>query len=296
MIKREGLFSTDNMTRSDRCLHTPGNFAKQNLLYVQEVGTLQSVQPHRCAREKLDSFLFLMVLEGKGNLEICGEDTEVHVGDCALIDCMEHYEHISDAKEAWRLAWVHFNGKSAREYYELFLKLNENRRVFHTNTVENWRGLIQDIREKQREKSFLAELHSGEMLLRLLNGIIECVSNPASIEYQNSRDRVNEIRQLLNEEFVQSNILEMLQDTFSESVSDLNELFSSVYGISIEEYISNRRYNYAKELLRFSIKSEEQIARESGIGDMIALQQMFRENEGVTAEEYRKKWAGWVRS
>ena len=296
MIKEEGIFPTDNMTQSDRCLHTPGSFAKQNLLYVQEVGTLQSVQPHRCAREKIDSFLFLIVLEGKGNLEIRRENIEVKAGDCALIDCMEHYEHISDEKEAWRLAWVHFNGRAAREYYNLFLKFNGNHCVFHTNTFEIWSKLLQDLREKQREKSFLAELQSGELLLHLMNCVIECVANPAIIESQKSKERANEIRQMLNEEFTQNNILPMLQETFAEPVAALNKLFAGAYGISIEEYIGNRRYNFAKELLRFSIKSVEQITKESGIGDMIVLQQMFRENEGVTAEEYREKWAGWVRN
>lgn len=296
MNMKEGLFSTDNMTRSDRYLHTPGNFAKQNLLYVQEVGTLKSIQPHRCAREKIESFLFLIVLEGKGNLGVCGENIEVKAGDCALIDCMKYYEHISDEEEAWRLAWVHFNGKAAREYYELFLKLNGNSSVFHIKTIELFNKQIQNIQKKQKEKSFLAELQSGEMLLHLMNCVIECVANPAVIESQKSKEQVNEIRQLLNEEFVQGGILSMLQETFEEPVSVLNDLFSRTYGISIEEYVSNRRYNLAKELLRFSIKSVEQIAEESGIGDMIVLQQMFRENEGVTAEEYRKKWAGWVRN
>ena len=55
MIKKNSLFSTEGMTKSDRCLHTPGVFAKQNLLYIQEVGRLESLQPHRCIREKLDS-------------------------------------------------------------------------------------------------------------------------------------------------------------------------------------------------------------------------------------------------
>ena len=63
----------------------------------------------------------------------------------------------------------------------------------------------------------------------------------------------------------------------------------------MEEYISSRRFNAAKELLRFSIKPVEKVAKEAGIGDMIVMQQMFRENEGMTAEEYRAKWAQWVR-
>ena len=50
MIKKDGLFFNEGMTKSDRSLHTPGSFAKQNLLYVQEVGRLQSLTPHKCIK------------------------------------------------------------------------------------------------------------------------------------------------------------------------------------------------------------------------------------------------------
>lgn len=44
------MFATEGMTSSDRSLHTPGDYAQQNLLYVQEVGRLKSLKPHRCIR------------------------------------------------------------------------------------------------------------------------------------------------------------------------------------------------------------------------------------------------------
>ena len=48
------LFSTTGITDSDRILHTPGEFARKNLLYVQEVGKLKSLQPHKSQRERID--------------------------------------------------------------------------------------------------------------------------------------------------------------------------------------------------------------------------------------------------
>lgn len=70
--------------------------------------------------------------------------------------------------------------------------------------------------------------------------------------------------------------------------------FAQHYGISIDEYVDNRRLNAAKELLRFSVKPVAQVAAASGIGDVAAMQQMFREKEGMSAEEYREKWAQWI--
>ena len=169
MIERESLFVTKDVTRSERSLHTPGSFAKQNLLYVQEVGRLQSLQPHRCIREKLDSFLFMIVLEGKGNLAVGDTEYALEKGCCAFIDCMEHYEHISDEADAWKLAWVHFNGNAARAYFELFLKCNHDNKMFHTEDIEKWNSLIGTLLAYQGDKSLQAELYCGEYLLHLVN-------------------------------------------------------------------------------------------------------------------------------
>lgn len=295
MVREENIYTTVKMTKSERYLHTPGSFAKQNLLYVQEVGHLESLQPHKSTREKLNSFLILIVLEGKGNLEIDGIETAVSRGDCAWIDCMKHYEHISDENDAWKLAWVHFNGKNARAFYELFVKLNDTKAVFHVENVNEWFDIIKDIMACQREKNILSELACGEQLLHLLNKVIKCVSSSLNINSEQEKLAAAEIREFINEQYVEKNVLELVSNEFKRSFEDIASVFKTAYGISIEEYISRRRYNIAKELLRFSVKPIETVAVESGIGDSILMQQLFIENEGMSADEYRRKWAGWIR-
>lgn len=295
MIKKEGLFFNEGMTKSDRSLHTPGNFAKQNLLYVQEVGRLQSLTPHRCIRENLDSFLFLIVLEGKGYLNIAGKHYEIQKGTGAFIDCMRHYEHVSDEADAWKLAWVHFNGYVARGYYELFLKYNGNENIFTANPVKQWDDIVGELLEKQNDKSLIAELSSGELLLRLTNLMIERVANDAVSENKTEKLTANEIREYLNEKYADAEVLSNMEKEFSESAEELDKSFIRYLGISMEEYISNRRLNAAKELLRFTIKPIAQVAMETGIGDIAAMQQMFRESEDMSVEEYRMKWAQWIR-
>ncbi|MCI9218150.1 MAG: helix-turn-helix domain-containing protein [Lachnospiraceae bacterium] len=295
MVKKERFFSTEGIAQSDRSIHTPGAFARQNLLYVQEVGRLQSLQPHKCVRENLDSWLFMVVLKGKGSLDIKGKHYELVQGDCALIDCKEHYEHISDGQDAWNLAWVHFNGHGAKGYYELFIKCNGNENVIRGGDASGWDGVIGELLAAQKERSFQAELHCGELLLGLLNRIIDSVSDGAVLNSEQEKQAIEELREYLNEQFAERDILALLEKNFGEDLKPLGKSFLNKFGISVEEYISSRRFNAAKELLRFSIKPVEKVAKEAGIGDMIVMQQMFRENEGMTAEEYRAKWAQWVR-
>ena len=75
------LFSTTGITDSDRILHTPGEFARKNLLYVQEVGKLKSLQPHKSQRESLNSFLFLGVINGEGTIFTGEKSYKVKEGD-----------------------------------------------------------------------------------------------------------------------------------------------------------------------------------------------------------------------
>ena len=59
--------------------------------------------------------------------------------------------------------------------------------------------------------------------------------------------------------------------------------------------ILNRRFNAAKELLRFTIQPMSEVITESGIGNEDLFYQLFRENENMTPEEYRKNWAQWIK-
>lgn len=284
------------MSQSDRCLHTPGSFAKENLLYVQEVGNLRSLKPHKCVRENLDSFLFLIVLDGKGSLDVKGKHYQVQKGSCALIDCMEHFEHISDEQDAWNLAWVHFNGRSARGYYELFMRYNKDENVFEVKDTQKWDDLLKELLNKQKERNLQSELYCAELIQHLLNMMIENVADLDTVASEEEKAIANEIREQVNMQYADAKVLEELEKSFSESIKELSTKFRRYFGISLEEYISNRRFNAAKELLRFSIKPVDEVVAESGIGDLIAMQKMFQDNEGMSAEEYRAKWAAWIRN
>lgn len=295
MIKREELFGTGGMTSSDRSLHTPGNFARRNLLYVQEVGRLKSLKPHRCVREKLESYLFMMVLKGRGSLTAEGRVYELQAGDCALIDCMEHYEHISDEQDGWELAWVHYYGNTAQSFYELFRKGNGGTPVFSIHDTERWNELIGRLLELQNDRSMLAELQCGELLLHLQYQILQSLSDSSALKDEQEKQLMDSVREWLNEHYAEEDVAGELALAFSQRSEELNGSFVQYYGIRIEEYVDSRRFNAAKELLRFSIRPVEEVASLSGIGDAASMQQMFREKEGMTAEEYRQKWAQWIR-
>ena len=99
---------------SNRILATPSAYARKNYLYVQEVGTLHSVEPHISKRQNLNSFLFIVVMNGSGTVTFDGQQFSVETGNCIWIDCSHSYSHESSADDPWTLMWVHFYGKQPK--------------------------------------------------------------------------------------------------------------------------------------------------------------------------------------
>ena len=105
------------LVKSNRIIYTPSNFARTNLLHLQEVGQLQAQKPHTSERKNLASYLFFTIIEGSGVLVYNGKKYPLRVGDCVFIDCRKSYSHRSDL-ELWTLKWVHFYGPNMGGIYE----------------------------------------------------------------------------------------------------------------------------------------------------------------------------------
>ena len=81
-MSEDALFDTNDMTSSKRYLHTPSEFARKKLMYVQETGSLKSIKPHVSSRNNLESYLFFIVTSGHGRVAYDGKNYDIKVGDC----------------------------------------------------------------------------------------------------------------------------------------------------------------------------------------------------------------------
>lgn len=289
------LFTTTGITDSTRMIHTPGDFSKKNLLYVQEVGRLKSLQPHKSSRENLDSYLMMGVLSGEGVVVVGGTEYKVKKGNIVFLNCMEHYEHESSEKKPWELAWVHFNGNIAGAYFEQFAQKSGGTPVFSTKNMKEYEKLIDKLMDYQQHKELESELKSGEILLQLCNmSLINAITKEKQV-VESDYELYNEIRELVNDKYTDKGLMETIVSKFGADEEELNIGFKKCYGIELRDYILNRRFNAAKELLRFTIKPVKEIVDESGIGNVDLFRRLFLDSEGMSAEDYRNRWAQWVK-
>lgn len=276
-------------SQSERILATPSPYAKEHFLYVQEVGSLQSIESHISSRKNLNSYLFLAVLGGSGTLTYGDRTQEIKSGDCAFIDCRRPYAHESSDSDPWRLIWVHFNGADAAHFYESYLEQGHEF-FFHPVSILPFVETITELYEISRERSFMSELNAHRRLTELITEIYA--------QQERKTDTVSgklrQIREYIDLHYAEKITLDSLSELFYISKYHMSREYRQAYGTTIVSDITGKRISHAKSGLRFTAAPIEQIAEESGFQDSAYFIHVFKKAEGMTPLQYRNKWKGRV--
>ena len=273
---------------SNRILATPSSHARKHYLYVQEVGTLQSLEPHISKRQNLSSYLFLVVLDGEGTLSYMNETHRITAGDCAWIDCTKPYSHESSAEHPWSLKWVHFNGNEVRSYYDYYLS-RENSYLFHPRSILPFTDVLDQLYLCQQTKNSLMELTSSKYITDI---ITLCFTENESLKQKESSipEKLGQIHEYISENYASKISLEDLSERFFISKYHLSREYKKVYGNTIGNVLTSQRISHAKSMLRFTDDSIDTIATVCGFQDSAYFIKVFKKAENMTPLQYRKKW------
>ncbi len=273
---------------SNRIISTPSQYAREHYLYVQEVGTLQSLEPHISKRQNLSSFLFFAVLDGEGILSYEAKTYSLSAGDCVWLDCTHPYSHESSANAPWSLMWVHFNGKDAAEYYESY-KQQGNPFLFRPRNLVLFTNTLSQLYQAQQDTASLADIISHKYITDLITLCFTENRTEHSGEYS-ILEKLNQIHAYLEEHYGEKITLELLSSQFFISKYHLSREYRKTFGSNLSEDLTARRISHAKSMLRFSDGSVESIAQSCGFQDAGYFIKVFKKSEGMTPLEYRKKW------
>lgn len=285
------------LVKSNRIIYTPSDFAKANLIHLQEVGELQAQKPHISKRKNLSSYLFFMVLSGEGTLEYDGETFLLRQGDCAFVDCHKAYAH-SCAETLWRLKWVHFYGPNMGGIYNKYAERG-GCAAFTPSDSTAYERLVDEIYAIAASDSNIRDMRIFEKLTSLLTLLMEQSYSLAEGTGENGkrprksaskRQNLQEVKEFLDENYCSRISLDMLAERFYINKFYLTRIFKEQFGESVTEYLLQVRITRAKQRLRFTDGSIEEIAHECGMNDANYFSRTFKKVEGVTPGEYRRMW------
>lgn len=278
-----------NLVNSNRIIYTPSAFAKDSLLHLQEIGQSEAQKPHTSSRENLLSYLFFMVLEGSGTLTYNGQEYSLSKGDCVFLDCRNPYAHRS-SENLWTLKWVHFYGPSMHNIYEKYLQRG-GLSHFTTQRTEEYNQLLQELFTITSSDSHVKDMQINEKLSALLTLLMQDSWNPNQNSPRFSGKRnLREIKDYIDLHYHKKISLDNLAQQFFINKFYLTRLFKEQFGISVNHYLLQVRTTRAKQLLRFSDLSIEQVGQECGMNDANYFSRIFKKVEGITPGEYRRRW------
>ena len=264
---------------SSRIIYTPSTFARTSLLHLQEAGSLQAIHPHTSTRTNLLSFLCFIVLSGKGELSYEEQTYQLSEGDCVFIDCRKAYSH-STSNDLWSLQWCHFYAPSLPAVYEKY-KERGGRPVFHPADIKPFTTLLTDIYDLASSSDYIRDMRINEK---------EQSWHPESMTVSRKRLELAAVKEYLDEHYTEKIALDDLSEHFFINKFYLSKIFRETYGTTVNNYLISKRITRAKQLLRFTDMTVDEVGAAVGMGDANYFSRMFRKMEGISPREYRKQW------
>lgn len=275
-------------SKSNRIIATPSQYAKKHYLYVQEVGTLKSLSPHISRRDNLVSYLFFIVTKGSGTLYHKGQEYTLQTGDCIFLNCRDEYAHESSVEHPWELSWVHFYGNEMETYYKNYIDQNKEQ-LFHPDDISVFQDTLSAIHIAQSKQDSLTEISCHKYLTDLLFFLFTRQESDAK-DVPFIQDKLCQVKNYLDESYGKNISLDELSSLFFISKFHLSREFKRIYGITIGNYLLNKRLSAAKKQLRFTDDPVDSISNSCGFADAGYFIKVFKKAEGMTPNQYRKKW------
>lgn len=288
---KTSMFDDGPVVRSDRIIYTASSFAKANTIHLQEIGELKALRPHTSHRENLDSYLFFLVLEGSGRVDLEKKEYLLSPGDCAFLDCRSPYDHQTDADDLWRLKWVHFYGSNMNGIYNKY-RQRGGLPCFTSQYPQRYRALLDDLYDIAASDLYTRDMKIYEKLTALLSLLMEESWDATRSAQGQARSRcdIQSVKDYIDQHYMEKISLDDLARIFYINKFHLTRVFKMHYGISINSYIQQLRITQAKHLLRFSPLPIQTVALRCGLDDANYFSRMFKKIEGVSPGDFRKMW------
>lgn len=274
---------------SDRILETPSGYARKHYYYIQEIGTLQSLEPHISSRRGLNSFLFFLVLSGRGSVRVAGQTRQIRAGDCVWINCAGEYAHESSAEDPWSLFWIHYDGPEAGATYASFLSQGFHP-VFHPRDLTVFTEPLEALFRLHRDKNSMMELLSNKYITDIITACFTESADAVGPEASSTGEKLRQVHDYLETHYMEHIDLGMLADHFYISRYHLSREFGRRYGTPITGELNSIRISHSKALLRFTDRPVGEIAQSVGFQEAGYFIRVFRAQEGMTPLEYRRRW------
>ena len=162
--------------------------------------------------------------------------------------------------------------------------------MFHPGDLNPFTSLLTDLYNLASSSDYIRDMRINEKLGTLLTLLMEQSWHPESITISRKRLELAAVKEYLDEHYTEKLTLDDLAERFFINKFYLSKIFKETYGTTVNNYLISKRITRAKQLLRFTDMTVDEVGVAVGMGDANYFSRMFRKVEGISPREYRKQW------
>lgn len=272
---------------SIRLYGSPGDIAKAIYFYMQEVGYFKTKYPYFTERAHLNSFLIVYTLSGEGILTYEGKEYTLTHGSCFWINCMNYHEYHTVKGKNWEFLWLHFNGINALGYYEKFI--HDGFRLVHLKAPSASEKCLRRIVEINQSRDITTETLTSQYIVDMLTELL-LTNITGSREMTQLPEYIQRTQKYMEQHFTEKISLDELAQLLHVSKYHLVREFGRYVGITPYQYLIDLRIAWAKEMLKYSQQTVEEISYICGMDHVSQFITLFKKREHKTPLQYRKEW------
>ena len=266
---------------SDYFIYSPSRMALDMFLYPMQCGLFSYLPGYSLTRESFDSFLLMYIQNGELSLSFEGTTQRVTAGQFVLLDCYERHSY--STSKGWECIWCHFDGITARSYYNYVVSRLGN--VFSLPdpyVVLNKLTAILKI-------FYSAALVQEPLISKYLTDIFTefLLYTPMNVHFRDYATIAEETITYINEHFKEDVTVEELASRAGLSQYHFIRIFKKETGFTPHEYLVNTRIATARYLLKNSCLSVKDICYATGFSSESVFCSAFKRRQGMTPNQYR---------
>ncbi len=277
------------------------------ILKAWEIQKTNSPTDNAASLPTVDRIELIFVTKGNGSYRILDSTGECAEGDLFLFDSGLPHGFFADSEEirptlcllSFRpeaLFEKPYTDRDSQQFcYGVF---RDDRPVSYAmlngSAMEEVTRLYNAIDRECREQELLwAEAVKSHLTVLLLTvsrylRLADTVDSHREASHPKGWSTVSKATREIMESFSDADMtLDTIAGRLFVSKSHLSRLFSRVMGVSFTDYVRNVRLNHAKQLLRTTRLSNEEIVRACGLKDIPSFYRLFKTDMSVTPYQYR---------
>lgn len=233
-----------------------------------------------------NGYLVHYVLSGKGIYRCRGKTFRLGPDDAFLICPGEVIYYEADQEEPWIYTWIGMQGIKMKGYLDRTSLPEEL--VFQYGGDPRLRSCHERLFEAE-QKARGRDLLMNSILYEYLFLLAEKFPNQKTTAAEKRSGYVEEALNFMEGAFCDPITVQDIAEHLSLNRSYLHRQFKAAMGVSVQDYLLDRRIRQACILLKNTDLPVQVVARSVSYQDALHFSKLFRQKKGVSPRQYRER-------